>query len=754
MGDHEPDPAWAKLVVEPRAEQVPGEDPSAPKVGRWYWVKPKSDPEEERELERDPELACIVYVGSNYAKVQFVNEGRTERVHLDEFWQRCEFVAEPEPYIRFRIELHKRNVHELMDRVKELTARLAITPGHSLSSSNESAETQALALHTGQPLNDYKAALVLAEEKTLPALFEEIKEENASLSLWLRANLIPLEAEAAALKPAITSIKKRIFSVQLYAGLVEDVEQIADGEPATMTEPVHLIQRRAYMDEECLAQYEAGGMEFKDLSAFDRWLARPSNRYRLLPFPRCIMAFQVRRDRKHRLYGDVLEFFRMIEDEKDDKLTFLYIRNGEQLFRLSTKMDFDAKLFPDMERPLEGNVYARMFGGFGSIDGLISENEYKGIVEEEARREREQDWGVHRGGSPRRPPRIRSSSDYVAFTRESVYYDDIAKHIFSKAEKHNNLVLILQGLLDRSPVLHPHPPWLLWTAEGFGQALRLVYDDSRALSDGEKPDFEAYRASLNARIRVGSVTIGQQAAWKQFEARKGRERHPGNPGPGKLAHVARYSKRSGQCTYEWARARAKDYWREDAPEEIACSFTTQLTNLLNVDAYKPGDFKKFFSDPRTRAEYLCWAPLLLEAEEYHAGNREVAPVKPLPKRRKTEDGSYLYHKRKTHKAMVGKAVRLRRTVTTQAGKEYSGGSLWRVVSCLKFLFDLHGITADGREEEAEHPEDFRCILCVSMTDIEVDPTIPAEVKEKGRRRGIVQVVHDLEDASGDEGPSE
>jgi hypothetical protein len=29
------------------------------------------------------------------------------------------------------------------------------------------------------------------------------------------------------------------------------------------------------MDEECLAQYEAGGMDFESLSEFDKWLARP-----------------------------------------------------------------------------------------------------------------------------------------------------------------------------------------------------------------------------------------------------------------------------------------------------------------------------------------------------------------------------------------------------------------------------------------------------------------------------------------------
>ena len=40
-------------------------------------------------------------------------------------------------------------------------------------------------------------------------------------------------------------------------------------------------------------------------------------------------------------------------------------------------------------------------------------------------------------------------------------------------------------------------------------------------------------------------------------------------------------------------------------------------------AYTPGDYRQFFADPRTRAEYLKWAPLLLEAEEWWAGNRRL-----------------------------------------------------------------------------------------------------------------------------------
>ncbi len=49
------------------------------------------------------------------------------------------------------------------------------------------------------------------------------------------------------------------------------------------------------------------------------------------------------------------------------------------------------------------------------------------------------------------------------------------------------------------------------------------------------------------------------------------------------------------------------------------SLTVRMSSLLNVSAYQKGDYKQFFQDPRTRAHYLKWAPLLLAAEDFVCG---------------------------------------------------------------------------------------------------------------------------------------
>ena len=623
----------------PEARSEEKEHPDEPMVGRWYWVKEEGDDE--------AWLGCVVEIGSNYIKIDGPFYAAV-RIHFDNFWKVCKHEPDAESIIQGEVERGRSKVASLMAQVYEVTARLGVGVNPALTSGES--DTQALAVSMGDvPADKYKQDLVRAERQELPTLFNDIERANKDMATWMSASLIPLRAKAQALRPLIGAIQARVHNVELYAGLVEQVTTIRDGEPAEMTTPIHLMQRRHYMDEECLAQYRTGGMEFKDVSAFDEWLAQPENRARILPFPRCIVAFQVRRASKPfrggRTFSDFINFLTSTEENKS---TFLYIRNGEQLHRLSTSYDFGHNLFPDMgQTDMTGMLYAK--AGEHGVSEVITENQYLGLVEEDEAKERERarkyaeadeedkwQWEAWRR-------QHRYSEGYTPFNKENVYYDEIAKYLADQVAKHNRLTLVLQGLLDRSMILHPHPPWALWTQAGFKTGLVLVYDSSRALHSGEKPDFEAYCARLNSAIRAGSVTIGQEDLWELAEGRKFRDRNPrigfnglsggysdeeprhrpyGNPGPGFLAQVAKCSSRTGRCTFEWERRRVKREWR-DQSDFIPVSFTVEMARLFNVSAYKPGDFHMFFDDPRTREEYLEWAPLLLSAEEYHAGRMKV-----------------------------------------------------------------------------------------------------------------------------------
>lgn len=185
----------------------------------------------------------------------------------------------------------------------------------------------------------------------------------------------------------------------------------------------------------------------------------------------------------------------------------------------------------------------------------------------------------------------------------------------------------------------PHRPVRAWTAAGFDEAIRLVYDASNVLNYGEPPDIGAYIAKCNESLGVGSIVVGQELAWEKREAVNANERERrqarggavhgrrtkyrpyGDPGPGLVARIEDWRPRTRKAKFTWFRKSAQ--WNRH--DEVQCSITVSAHDLFNVSAYRMGDYLQFFKDPRTRAKYLKWAPLLMAAEDYHAGKIALGP---------------------------------------------------------------------------------------------------------------------------------
>jgi hypothetical protein len=666
----------------PTTETIPNEDDLG--VGQWYWVKDEDrDWDEDKEeygeyYSVDPWLGCITHIGSNYIKIESVGGG-TSRIHFDEFEDEIDRrELEPDAVIKGKVGYHQAEVNKLLGKIKQLTASLGITPRQELSEENEG-PTQALAVaHGTEDIQAHKTALIQAKEKTLPDLFEKVEEQHKEMAKWMKAQLIPMQAEAYALQRSTKVIEDRIFTVELYAGLIEEVVKVKEGNPADNEEKLALYQRRHYMDEECLAQYEAGGMDYKNIEDFDGWMARKANFTRLLPSKRCIVAFRVRRNHKKRDAVNLSDFLRIIHEREADMKTYLYLRNGEQLYRLSTGVDFGEQLFPDRSQSTllgDERLWVKTFAG--SVREVITQREFDHRKARAA--ERRAEWKIKMAEWEKKQAKKKKSEDrfwapsepdkfdelfgeFKECTPNSVYYDDVMKRIARAAIAHNRIAVLLQGLLDRSPVFHPHPPWQLWTAEGFTSGIKLVYDATRVLTPGDAPDFEAYRAKLTAQIGRDSLTLGQQDYWERLEAQKENDRRDrswrhsgrdsvshwapyGNPGPGDIAKVVKYG-RKGHCTFEWERERTGDKWVRDPSKSgylmldrgpLPARVTVPKEKLFNISAYTPGDFKIFFADPRTRADYLKWAPLLLAAEDHHAEAAKKAKAKKRRAKRKRKN---------------------------------------------------------------------------------------------------------------------
>lgn len=616
-------------------------------IGEWYWVKSERDDDEW--------LGCVVDIGSNYVKVQEPVDQRSGyrsvKVHFDDAQEELRYEPNAASVIAGYVKHYQQLANQHITEIREITNRLGLNTGISmLDGPARKTETgTALTAAVGaDEINAFKNSLLKAKDEDLPALFEKVKKANQNLAKWMSAEATALGAFVNEMKDSLKSVNEKIYNVSLYAGLNESLVTCQDGKPADYHEKLHVMQRRLYMDEECLLDYKTGGMEFKDIEEFDRWLCEPQNFERILPFPRTIVAMQVRRKKKNRYATSNYEAYVNFHMAQMDKLTFLYIRNGEQLHRLSTDIDFGEMTFPDKSvyDPMQ-NLYAHRFAG--SVDEIITEAEYEAMVEQYNKQEEWENANPRKEWEEKNPGKSYYSANpygyshnfdpdsWVRFDESTVHFDKIAEYVSDIYKKYNRIALIVQGLFDRSAVLHPHPTIRTWSPDSFASLITLVYDASTALVHGEPPDIKAYIEKCNASFRTGSVSVGQELFWMEREAKRENSRlranfrevdrfheiyRPyGNPGPGYVATIESWNGKRKTATFKWQRERMR-YSPYESPH-VAATITVPGDLLFNVDAYQLGDYKQFFQDPRTREQYLEWAPMLLAAEEYKRGQMEL-----------------------------------------------------------------------------------------------------------------------------------
>lgn len=615
-------------------------------LGQWYWYR--------AEDEKGKTLRCVVEIGSNYLTLEYPRDakdwGSSVRVHRDEFADKLTFEPNADPYIQERIAYYQQAVSSNMAQIQALSQNLGLMPqmGHAKPGQDES---KSLAILSGQSnVEDFKQALITAKKETLPELFKQNEALTRELTRWMIADSMPMKARLMPMKTSIKNIDDRLFNIQLYAGLLDTIVTVSGGEPAKYEEKLRVMQRRLYMDEECLMSYESGGMEFSDMAEFDRWIARPENRDRIMPFARCMVSMQVRRKVKDRDFmGSALSIFVNMQKMQADKFTFLYVRNGEQVYRIITDIDFGELMFPERSVYDPSEPMMMLVSG-DRIEKFMSRREFDSrVAESNELRAKYEQWKLDNpqeaweAANPKQswqwanPYRDNwfSVGGWQPFDDSSVYYDQGMAKILGEIKEYNRVALLIQGLFDRTQTLMPHPIVQMWKPHSFSSAVELVYDSSNVLTYGEAPDIEAYVKACNAYISQDSVVYGQEDAWMRREAEKEntrtrnnwrvqeshkhyyeRLRPYGDPGPGRVAKMASWNAKRKIASFSWERERQNS---RSFGEMIKATISVPLEKLFNVSAYQQGDYKRFFADPRTRERYLEWAPLLLSAEEYVTG---------------------------------------------------------------------------------------------------------------------------------------
>jgi hypothetical protein len=667
------DTAVMKALTVDRVKPVEREEaPSTvPSLGSWGF--------------REARLCCVVHLGSNFITVR--DHGLSWRIHLDALereWVPCTLEM-ARGFITAQVTERQAQVRSKLEAINEVVARLGVGERQALTTE---VMPSALTVRDPKAVPRYEAALVKARDEDLPRLFRELKDAQERLTVWLSYEALPHRAEVGKLESTLERIDERIFTVKLYAGLEEALTLVNEGAaPAAEDEPVHVWQGRLYIDEEFARCWEGGGATCRDVGAFSQWLAEPENLNTIIPAARGVVAFRVRREvpsltQEHPLWGLAGDNpFAWAEWERRQKKTLLFLRNGQQLWRLEAPVVFPEKLFPD-EADLTFNSAGLMVTRDGSV---LPRLEVEGHTRDEVvdavrqyikerrawrkvlkkKRHDHSFWETYiqwtpGEGEPKPWAEMVNTEDVNAHTvaesarrsvvdrwqplgPESLYHDDGLQTLHRSMQEHNNIVLVLQGLLDRSFAFHPHPPWKLFTPEGLKAGLVLHRDVSRAfVPSADVPDFVDYVRKNQKTIKVGTMVFGAERAWRRRNIARNQKTQGrrsssyydrvddsgmyGDNGPGKVARVV--AVRGNKARFEWTRKlswRTVDrkraaQWNRAHPIETTTqdSIWVPLQELFNVEVYRPGDMKRFSNDPRTKHAYAYWGEMMLAGERWHA----------------------------------------------------------------------------------------------------------------------------------------
>lgn len=562
-----------------------------PEVGEWFWLKVDEEDYDEYELKTRKcywkgyeELVIVEHIASNHIQVGYITDRKRtrswDRIGFDDFNERAKPAPDAKEYLESRV----KGCH---DKIEQLTARLArIVDSFKLLPNNSNPDTY-LPSETIVDLNKLKNELVVAKEDTIPKIQEEIKEESTNLGVFMNAMTYPLQVKSEVYNEITRDIDSKIFTVQLYAGIHEEVKYLKKGKASDMEEPISVRQTLLYMDEECLLDLDNGGLDIQGLNAFDRWVVEDRNLNRILPEQKSIVAFQVRRKPKD--YGPITSIANALKSmdlNEANSWTYLLIRNGENVCRLVTGIDFRPNLFPTHEQMSKEELFKKKSVWSDEKDRIITPDDFD--------------------------------------------YDDQVEKVQRKITHYKRVMLILQGLVDRTTIFKPIPKIRLDNQEHFEKWVRLIRDSENVI-DSKVPSFEEFQTVLNKKIKKGHyVSIVDYDELKHDYPDKWKHGRDCSYSWSTLPKIPKYVQVEG---VKRDKSKVKIVWtnedevwdRWDGIRDSKFKYHhlwVKMERVLNVTDYEKGSVKRFFENRTIREKYLEWAPALIKAEKFDVNRTE------------------------------------------------------------------------------------------------------------------------------------
>lgn len=398
---------------------------------------------------------------------------------------------------------------------------------------------------------------------------DEKSRELAIMSALLERKRDHLYSAMRTMRDKLEGAQRIVNVIETYLGIDEDIVQIAEGQPAIVTDPLCFRQLVIHMDEE-IGDESFGGFDFTKIEEFDQYMR--TNYRTLIPESKGVVVARPRRNSKdYNAFDSDPTIGAMIRNEmmnEHNRKTYILIRNGENLYRIWTSMVIYPHLFPSQDEMQE----------------------------------------LH-------------SSD-----RGSIRNQD--KEAFILAYKRN--LILMQGLIDRTDILKPHAEGLnLWKVEEFKESVKFIYDGSSLLPTG-KLAWKDYLSKVNSEIKRGSrVYFGgfshydyKSDYWQwtraRFPTHSGTRSADGLPRPPKgVFTVHKVNPVDGYSEDGFLlRFKRKTRWDDRTFREVEVKRSTPFylfrgdSCVMNYDSVSLEDVDFYLRDRVNRKSYLTMMPIL------------------------------------------------------------------------------------------------------------------------------------------------
>ena len=578
------------IVVAPEenVERIGGDSLDSVRIGQYWWVTYDEnvgwdDDTGETKYKRNTVLMVVGNIASNH--IQFEMESRkyksTEQVRFEDFDNNCKLEPNGAGVLRKQAEKIQRQIQEKMQELLKEGKDLSLITAEASPQAVPDETITAIVPASADP-KQYKGKLVQFNED-LPAKTEAIEELAGDLASVTKNITLPQKIQLTHMKNALSVVEDRIFTVELYCGVLETVHLIKDGEAAPWDAKLTLRQMMLYMDEETLFDYKRGGMDFKSIGQFDEWVVQSENLDRILPEPKGVVAFRVRR--KDKDYGEARDIgtaWAHMEWHDANKQTYLLIRNGEKVYRIVTDIDFSPRLVPKKDEIGEKQFIKR---------------DHFGRWNEKTRRHETTDEKI--------------DPDHLDYDKHVVKLEKVLKH-------YNRMIILLQGLLDRSRVFAPHPGIQLMSESGIEDWVNLVRDEEMALPNNSV-NWEEWLLENNKGTKRGE--------WIYSGVGDNKKRGYNVETRPRIIQVTKTRRDGSEVRVSWPWGIRRGYEHRDKwggeygkwgewPVDKMCHQWIKAGRFVNLNHYELGEYKTFLCDRALQGAYLQWARYLLSAEDW------------------------------------------------------------------------------------------------------------------------------------------